>query len=116
MSVTWRLTVWTRFFDPPDEVWAAKTSAEVLRAEFPPGARFSADDPEAMKRAVIEGTSREVNGRLGPARIAWPVHSATIVGSNKRPRAAARFLHPDRRTVGVSVLRQLSPEGAPPAD
>ena len=70
MSTTFYLRVWTRFFDPPERVWAVKTSAECFQQEFPALASFQLDHAAALE-AVQQGRTAELGGRfLG---VDWPV-------------------------------------------
>lgn len=71
MSTTFVLRVWTRFLEPPERVWAEKTSTEALCRAFPLGASLRLDDPEGLQRSLREGTVFETEGSIGP--VGWPL-------------------------------------------
>jgi ligand-binding SRPBCC domain-containing protein len=70
-TTTFHLRVWTRFFEPPERVWALKTDPAALAAEFPAWAPFSVGDPAAFQGALAAARPHEGAGRLGP--LPWPV-------------------------------------------
>ena len=70
MPTTFHLRVWTRFFAPPDRVWALKSDPAAIEAEFPLWAPFSLGDKAALAAAIAAGQG-ELRGRLGP--LPWPL-------------------------------------------
>lgn len=70
-TTTFHLRVWTRFFAPPERVWAMKTDPAALAAEFPAWAPFSVGDTAAFAAALAQARPLEGQGRLGV--LPWPV-------------------------------------------
>ncbi|MFT5685522.1 MAG: ligand-binding SRPBCC domain-containing protein [Myxococcota bacterium] len=71
-TTTFRLRVWTRYFSPPEKVWAVKTDPDCLAAELRPWLRFSVSDADGLLAAVRSGDSAESEARL--LGIRWPIH------------------------------------------
>lgn len=72
----WRLTVWSRFVAPEDQVWAHKTDPLTLQHEFPPWLRIHVSNIEGLRRAIREtGTGTfpgRITGPLGIIGMKWP--------------------------------------------
>ncbi len=70
MSTTFHLRVWTRFFAPPEAVWALKSDPVAIEAEFPLWAPFSIGDKAALLAGLGGALPVSMQGRIGP--LAWP--------------------------------------------
>lgn len=73
-TTTFHLRVWTRFFEPPERVWATKTDPEAIAAEFPVWAPLSVDDPAALGASLQAARPSDVAVRVG--LVAWPISIA----------------------------------------
>lgn len=69
-TTTFHLRVWTRYFEPPERLWAARTDLGRLAAEFPAWAPLSLADPGALSAAVAAGGPLESQARVG--LLPWP--------------------------------------------
>jgi ligand-binding SRPBCC domain-containing protein len=74
MPTTFHLRTWTRFFAPPEEVWALKTDPAAIAAEFAPWLAFRMDG-DALTRCLASGGEGHIPARFGPLLplVSWPV-------------------------------------------
>ncbi|MDP2308158.1 MAG: hypothetical protein Q8P18_19215 [Pseudomonadota bacterium] len=82
MATTFQLRVWTRFLAPREDVWALKTDAAAIEAEFRPWMSFCLPKGDELARAL--GGAAPVDlpctlriGRVLP--IAWPARLESAV-------------------------------------
>ncbi len=73
----WRLRVWTRFFAPPDQVWALKTDPQRLREELSP-LRLVVQDSQGLHEALASGREGSFQARLWPLGLSWPFQVSEI--------------------------------------
>lgn len=74
-ATTFRLRVWTRYFESVDSVWAHKTTPARLQEELWPWTHLwlSAQDGQALQAALQTGEPVTADARLVPPGIAWPL-------------------------------------------
>lgn len=72
---TFRLRVWTRYFESVDSVWAHKTTPSRLQEELRPWARLvlSEHDSQALQAALQAGQPATASARLVPPGVSWPI-------------------------------------------
>jgi len=74
---TWKLSVWTRYAAPVDEVWRLKTDVHFLADELGPWLRLRADDPNQLQQALRHTGGGVYSGRmagpLGLVGLRWPL-------------------------------------------
>lgn len=95
MATTFRLRTWTRFFAPPEEVWAWKTDFANIQRELAPH-RFRVDDPAALTRALSGPLPVTLPARFSlfgalPA-FDWPIELTEVVpGVRFRDRSSNKL-------------------------
>ncbi|MFT4976819.1 MAG: hypothetical protein ACI8S6_002724 [Myxococcota bacterium] len=74
-ETTFRLRVWTRYFESVAAVWAHKSAPERLAEDLRPWLRlrFAAEDERTLHAALLAGEPARAVGRLVPPGVAWPV-------------------------------------------
>lgn len=75
-TTTFHLRVSTRYFEPPERVWASRTEPGALSREFPPWAPFSLADPAALAAAIAQARPLDTAGRLG--LLPWPISLVAV--------------------------------------